>query len=143
MNKDKSKQLKADFPQIFTDLYDSTPQESCMSWGIECGDGWYDLIHKLCEDIMALNPPEEFKAAQVKEKFGGLRFYTAGSSIIDIAGLGSFKKTDDPPSINKLIDEAESESYNVCEACGSKEDVTSEGRWVATRCMKCRTPLED
>ena len=138
MNDNKEKQLKADFPQIFTDLHDCTPQSSCMYWGIACGEGWYDLIHKLCEDIMALNPPEDFKAAQVKEKFGGLRFYTEGSSRVDIAGLGSFKKTNDPADINGLIDTAESESYNVCETCGSKEEVTSEGAWVKTLCKKCK-----
>lgn len=26
-------------------------QESCMYWGIECGDGWYDIIDALCEAV--------------------------------------------------------------------------------------------
>lgn len=122
MNQDKEDKFKADFPQIFTDLHDCTPMESCMSWGIAIGQGWYDLLYNLCEEIVKLNPPEDFKAFQVKEKFGGLRFYVGGSTA----------------EINKLIDVAEEESYKICEDCGSREEVTSEGRWVKTLCKKCR-----
>jgi len=122
MKKENEDKLKAAFSQIFVDLHDSTPMESCMSWGIECNDGWYDLVYDLCERIMALNPSENFKAAQVKEKFGGLRFYVDGSTV----------------EINKLIDVAEEISYTVCETCGSKEKVSISGlNWVKTLCEKC------
>lgn len=94
-----------------------------MSYGIEAADGWYDLIHALCEKIMALDPPEGFKADQVKEKFGGLRFYYSHGT----------------KEIGKLVGEAEAESYKTCETCGSKENVTCEGRphWVRSLCPKC------
>lgn len=124
MNKELEDKLKEEFPAIFCDMYDSKPSESCMAFGIEAGDGWYEVIRNLCEKIMATDPPEGFKAAQVKEKFGGLRFYTSG---------GGGKE------IGNLIDEAESEAYKTCESCGSKENVTCEGRphWVRTLCAEC------
>jgi hypothetical protein len=128
MNHDKEKQLKEDFPQIFTDLHDCTPQESCMAWGIGCSDGWYDLIHKLCEDIMAANPAESLKVAQVKEKFGGLRFYTCGPCLSEVL---------------ELVSATEAESFSVCEVCGSKEEVTSEGSWIRSLCKKCRIENEE
>ena len=99
-----------------------------MAMGVCCGDGWYDLIHKLCKGIMAVEPSEDFKAEQIKEKFGGLRFYTSGA----------FRDM----SVHDLINKAESESFKTCEACGSKEDVTCDGRpnWVTTLCGKCAAP---
>lgn len=134
MKKDKEKKLKEDFPQIFADLYDCTPQESCMAWGVAVGDGWYDLIYKLCEDIMALNPPENFKVAQVKEKFGGLRFY--------IAFCSENKLSENMSEIERLIDVAEEESFKICECCGSREEVTTDlpriGSWIQTLCKKCK-----
>ena len=122
MKKENEDKLKAAFPQFFIDLHTTTPQQSCMSWGIECGDGWYDLIYSLCGQLLAQDPYEEFKASQVKEKFGGLRFYVDCST----------------PEINRLIDVAEELSYKVCETCGSNEKVSISGlNWVKTLCKKC------
>lgn len=120
-NKELEMKLVEDFPQIFRD-HGGDPMKTCMAWGIAVGDGWHDLIRKLCEDIMTMNPPEAFKAAQVKEKFGGLRFYAIGAT----------------PEISERIKEAERESYNTCEKCGSKENVTRKGIWITTLCDKCR-----
>lgn len=52
------------------------PELSSMCDGCAVSDGWHGLIRKLCEDIMATNPPEDLKFAQVKEKFGQLRIYS-------------------------------------------------------------------
>jgi hypothetical protein len=35
------------YPKIFINRNQS-PQETCMHWGFECGDGWYNLIDDLC-----------------------------------------------------------------------------------------------
>lgn len=121
MKAEKQKQLVDKYPQIFSDV-GGDPMQTCMAFGLEVGDGWYDLIDKLCADIMAENPDENFRAAQVKEKFGGLRFYTYGGN----------------EAINKLIDKAENDSYAICEDCGSCENVTSEGAWITTLCSACR-----
>lgn len=53
---------------------------TCMCWGIEAGDGWFEPLNKLSHKLERLN---EFykkdrvciRAEQVKEKFGTLRFY--------------------------------------------------------------------
>tara|TARA_Y100000034_G_scaffold8165_2_gene8920 strand:+ start:2468 stop:2905 length:438 start_codon:yes stop_codon:yes gene_type:complete len=129
MKKENEDKLKAAFPQIFTDLQDCTAMESCMAWGVAVGEGWYDLIYNLCEQIMALDPPKDFKAAQVKEKFGGLRFYTSGHGSKEIFAL---------------IDEAERRSYTICEDCGSEENVSCDGRpsWVTTLCNSCAEALK-
>ena len=126
MDKEVEEKLVKDFPQIFRD-WGGNPMETCMAWGLETGTGWAPLIRKLCEDIMATNPSENFKAAQVKEKFGGLRFYFDGGD----------------EQISKLIHKAETESYKTCEECGIKENVTTKGPgWIRTLCDKCRSPID-
>ena len=70
-------------PSIFREAY-GDPKHTCMAWGIECPDEWYDTIELLCstidsnvEGVNRLFPNLKFAvvAAQVKEKFHGLRFY--------------------------------------------------------------------
>jgi hypothetical protein len=56
-------------------------------------------------------------ASQVKEKFGGLRFYTNGY-------------TDE---VSAMISMAESMSYRTCEVCGSPGRSNSYG-WISTLC---------
>ena len=47
MSPDLDRQLCDKYPKIFADRY-KTPQESCLAFGIECGDGWYDILDNLC-----------------------------------------------------------------------------------------------
>lgn len=63
-----------DFPEFFKHASDI--KNSAMCWGMECHDGWYDLIYQLCADINVElikeygEIPEWFYVAQIKEKFG-------------------------------------------------------------------------
>jgi hypothetical protein len=57
-------------------------------WGrwISCSRGWYPLIVELDEHLAALFP--EYQLEQVKEKYGGLRFYwSEGERITNQADL--------------------------------------------------------
>lgn len=96
MNKELQKKLYEKYPIVFRDNSKSV-LESCMGWGIYCGDGWYDIIDSMClactelySTGVALNgsdvaendgnaffqiSPPDFIATTVKEKFGMLRFY--------------------------------------------------------------------
>jgi hypothetical protein len=90
---------------------------------IEANDGWYNLIFELCTDIMALVPDPRFKATQVKQKFGSLRFYFLGSS---------------DPRIANLIRKAEEKSSKVCEFCGSEG---ARDGWMV-KCSDCSVSKE-
>ena len=64
----------------------------------------------------------QIEAVQVKEKFGGLRFYTNFETEY----------------ISALIDMAESMSYRTCEECGTTKDAEPRGGgWIQTLCEKC------
>lgn len=90
-----------------------------ISFGFEVGNGWFSLIWKLCEDLRKLNFNGYIE--QVKEKFGGLRFYVSNA-------------TDEQ---YKIIHKAENKSYKICEKCGKKGKLTKEG-WLITLCRKHR-----
>ena len=119
MKQELQNQLKEAFPQIFCDLRNCDHRKSLMCAGLEIGDGWYNLVYDMCDKIIKTNPNSEFKAVQVKQKFGGLRFYTTAAS----------------DEVHKIIDEAEQLSYKICEDCGSTENV--ESGWI-TLCKNCR-----
>jgi hypothetical protein len=95
-----------------------------MCWGIECGDGWFNLIDNLCDLLQwdsDHNKYPQIEAVQVKEKFGTLRFYVNGTNLQQ-EGMISF---------------AEYLSGSICERCGSMEDVSQTNGWIVTLCKKC------
>ena len=85
----------------------------------EHGDGWFQLIWDLCEGIEKVSP-EGIILQQVKEKFGGLRFYIGAGTI----------------EVFALIDAAEAKSFEVCEKCGEPGKVRG-GSWIRTLCDGC------
>jgi len=125
MDKKLKEKLMNKYPKIFIQK-DWSPHETCMCWGITCSDGWLGLIDKLCSKIQKhidKKKLEQVEAIQVKEKFGGLRFYVTNAT----------------EEICKFIYEAETESLVTCEWCGSKKDVkqTRKG-YIQTLCGVCR-----
>lgn len=130
MNLNKTKILLEDFPELYKQSTLS-PMETCMCWGFECGDGWFDLIYNLSKDIV--NISKDIQAVQVKEKFGGLRFYWTGTNTTD----------EQNTKIDELVEKAEMESYKICEKCGSKDGVKQTKEWIVTICKKCISERHD
>ena len=132
MNSEKDSELCKRYPQIFKDR-SSNPRTTLMCFGFECGDGWFDLIDTLCrqisghvnhlrrqnEDMTEERFYERYGvvAVQVKEKWGGLRFYVDGAD----------------EHVQGMIAMAEGMSYRICEVCG-RPGVTRAGGWVRTLC---------
>lgn len=88
------------------------------------GKGWYDLVLELDRKLAEIDP--DYGVVQVKEKFGGLRYY-ANSREISTEG----DWLNDPFRV--LIREAERKSYRTCERCG-KPGLLREGSWLRTLC---------
>ena len=53
-------------------------QQSLMGFGFEIGDGWYGILEDLITKIKNIDIDKVVKVIQIKEKFGGLRFYING-----------------------------------------------------------------
>jgi len=50
MKEELDKQLVEKYPHMFQNRYKGM-RETCMCWGFECGDGWYDILNCLCANI--------------------------------------------------------------------------------------------
>ncbi len=97
---------------------------TAMPWGFCHGDGWFDILWRLCEDLEPLVAEFEaaggpkFEVMQVKEKFGGLRFYV------------NCRRND---AIRQRIDAAVQVSFHTCEICGQPGKLR-EGGLIKTLC---------
>ncbi len=96
-----------------------------VAQGRHVGDGWRPMVLELIE----LCKKHDVRIYQIKEKFGGLRFY---SSVA-------------PGGLEQLIWAAEHISFHICEDCGSsgKQRSTSWIRTLCDECFKKRNPDED
>jgi hypothetical protein len=157
MRRELDEELCAKYPLIFKDR-NADMRATAMCWGLECGDGWYNIIDILCglltsdyrqaqsryesikdlvdqprwegsKDIITQEKIDEAKvrldeeaakvpvAVQVKEKFGGLRFYVQAAT----------------DKHYQYISFAESMSYRTCEECGNPGKTYTDG-WHMTLC---------
>lgn len=66
-------------------------------------------------------PPVSVSITQIKEKFGGLRFYYSGG---DDTTYG-------------MVSLAESLSYKICEKCGTTINIGQTSGWITTLCKEC------
>jgi len=113
--------LKERYPSMFTNLWG----------GVSVGEGWWPIIESLCYQIHSHvtwkneqrdqhNRGEgcpEVSVEQVKEKFGGLRFYYSGGNDV----------------IDGMVRMAESWAAHSCETCG-KPGERRGGGWIRTLC---------
>lgn len=117
------------YPQIFEGKYG----------GFEINSGWWHIVDTLCgsiqnhidnrqrtRELLLTSNPYNIKisdevpqviVAQIKEKFGGLRFYYEGGDDI----------------IRGMVSMAESWAAHVCEQCGQPGELRY-GGWIKTLC---------
>ncbi len=90
----------------------------------QVGPGWGALLDSLIDDLETLG--WDGNIAQVKEKFGGLRFY-----IVHSPSIGS-------TAIYDRITEAEGQSLETCEECGAPGDRKGGTGWIKCLCPEHR-----
>jgi hypothetical protein len=90
-----------------------------------CGEGWRDLLERACVRIEAAlaDGGGTFRASQIKEKFGGLRFYWWGQVSPETAAR-----------ISDALALAEARSFCSCETCGAEGQLYRHGGISMTRC---------
>lgn len=157
MNAELQKQLYEKYPKIFADVVKS-PQESCMAWGLEVGDGWYTILDTLCEALtytyttsIILKPEDatetefyfrvnapQVVADQVKEKFGTLRFYYHLEFDPRNTQLLETGRYPELSAINKqytdyidgIVHFADVASSRTCEVTGKPGEMHVQGGWL-------------
>lgn len=97
---------------------------------LECGkylpgDGWLSLLEVLIADLDKIGVA--YDVAQIKEKFGTLRFYAEITETTSDTKAAEFWKR---------IEKAETLSAITCEVCGSPGELRG-GSWMRTLCDVC------
>jgi len=82
----------------------------------DINEGWYLLVKELIDDLIKLGWNKQ--VCQVKEKFGGLRFYINEGN----------------DEIYKRITQAENDSYKICEITGKPGELRTDIGWYLTLC---------
>ena len=142
MKQELQDKLYEKYPNLFSNK-DKSIQQSCMAWGIECNDGWYDLLSAVCwrifqheknitdrvrirnennkENDQSDLEYQPVKFDQIKEKFGGIRIYYSGGDDY----------------VHGVVSLADEMSYKICEVCGNSGK-PNKGGWITTLCDNCR-----
>ena len=113
-----SKRMEEKYPKMFAEPYG----------GFAVGAGWWPIIESLCANIQSHTDwwnknretrpvVEQVVVEQIKEKFGGLRFYYTGG--------------DD--QISGMVRMAEEWAAHSCETCGAPGKRRA-GGWIRTLC---------
>ena len=110
-----AKHMEEQFPKMFGEKYG----------GFACGEGWWPILEKLCSNIQShidwknrqLETVPQVTVAQIKEKFGGLRFYYDGGD----------------EQIRGMVQMAEAWADTSCEECGAPGK-RRDGGWIKTLC---------
>jgi hypothetical protein len=121
-----AKQMEEKYPKMFANPYG----------GFAIGAGWWPIIESLCANIQSHTDwwnknretrpvVEQVVVEQVKEKFGGLRFYYDGG--------------DD--QISGMVRMAESWAAHSCEECGAPGTSGGKG-WIKTLCPTHRAEAD-
>lgn len=123
------------FPKAIQDRIEATCQyngwartrdeigEKVMGAGWGIGRGWLPIVEELDREIAEIDP--DYRINQIKEKFGGLRYY------IELV-------TDDDEErnhIHELVNEAEAKCDTICEICGEEGKISGK-RWLKCRCKE-------
>lgn len=150
MNEKLDELLCKRYPKMMVNR-EKSMMETCMCWGFECGDGWFNILDQLMGNIqhhidwkekqrnwkiewnkehpdkpgVISDPIPQVTLDQVKEKFGSLRFYYTGGDDY----------------IGGMVTLAESMSGVTCEECGSP-GMQNQAGWIKTTCAAHRGESE-
>lgn len=89
---------------------------------IEVDEGWYQIVIDCDKELTELDPG--YQLHQVKEKFGGLRYYIRQSDECSLENLDK---------MNNVIQKYENISFKICEVTGLPGVLMrSAGGWLKT-----------
>ena len=134
MTKENSEKLTERFKMFQSSIDDRRKRDI---FPFECGDGWFQLIWNLCEELekvekvflesipikektkSLLKDKREYEimVLQVKEKFGTMRFYINNGT----------------EEMYELINKAEEKSGEICEVCGQPGKIRKK-TWIYCSC---------
>ena len=157
MKKELDEALCAKYPLIFKDRH-ADMRTTAMCWGLDCGDGWYNIIDVLCGLLTSDYRHAETDYKSIKDKLGKPR-WEFDKKIVTQENIDESKaKMEEEAAkvsvavqvkekfgglrfyVNRATDKhwnfisfAESMSYRTCEECGAVGKTYTDG-WHRTLC---------
>jgi hypothetical protein len=101
------------------------PLEARMTWAykaFDIGPGWIPIIVELDKALAEITP--NYELVQVKEKFGGLRYYIDAGDV----------NKDNYDAVYALIGSAEKTAAVTCDECGEAGSMIKTGSWYHISC---------
>ena len=111
-------EISKDFEYSYTEL-DAMPDGWRKAFGLQ-------MCEELKQELIRINKMDEFRIAQIKEKFGELRFYT--NWVTD--------------EIEAIINKYTELSRKTCINCGKPATVITTG-WISPFCNDCVKDIND
>jgi hypothetical protein len=158
MKKELDEKLCADYPELYSQRHGDM-RETCMCWGFDCEDGWYDLIDTL--SFLLSSPVGSLKESieHIKERIeeGNLtdwehKYYNQPTidkkqqeleeaiknvpvavQVKEKFGTLRFYTDKSTKEQDAYISFAENMSAKICEVCG-KPGQRNDGGWIRTLC---------
>ena len=92
-------------------------------WGDEVGEGWGPIVMECHRQLNHLDPG--YRIGQIKEKFGGLRYYFYSTLPFDSITYDI---------MHYIVNEAERQCARSCEVCGTGGRLRSNSGWYKALC---------
>jgi hypothetical protein len=129
------KELVAEFPEMLG---------SCR---VEYPPGWHEPIRTGCRTLWALylelkeHFDEPISIAQIKEKFGGCRFYLDGVPLTEACKADKALAESLYDRFWQLATEIENAAGKHCQSCGGEPAriVSHRTGWLSCLCQRCQT----
>lgn len=146
MKKELQNRLAEEFPFMRCKPEEAIGDFYCIV-DIDVGDGWYGLLYDMCKEITEVLETEgesvNLVVEQIKEKFGGLRFYfhlnrEKQESLHLLPGEDRVYE-----EIFNIAEKYEDRSWDVCEICGCGGTLRRDLIWMSTLCDKCYSKYDE
>lgn len=128
MKQEFQDKLFADFPVLYKNY----------NQGFDIGDGWFDLVYELSGKLepLAKSVKGVIVPVQIKEKFGGLRYYLGYNNPISFEELDSEPVNSIYRQMLEIESDYESKSFHICEVCGKPGETSNKkcSGWLQTLC---------
>lgn len=153
MRKELDEKLCEKYPLIFRDR-NGDMSKTCMVWGFDCGDGWYNIIDMMCANIQShvdhsykqiewahnwnekVNDPDHVWTAfvdRVERPVPEPVEQVVATQVKEKFGTLRFYYNGGDDVVSGIERMAESMSAVTCETCGAPGKSRS-GGWIQTLC---------
>ena len=105
-------------------IYHDSTRNPIYRYGVQCDNGWYNLINELVAKLYEIDTLKEIQIFQIKEKFGRFRFYYNSNTVTN-------------ENINDVVNDYIKKIDSACESCGQPGTLINNEERCKTLCEVC------